>query len=370
VSLDQFCPGQKDPALVTKYGLQGQRVLLFVGRMAGNKRIDLLVESLARIRMEIANTKLLLVGDSRSAPAYAAEARQAKELAAKLGIAKDVIFTGRVERLPEYYRLADIFVTASQHEGFCVPVIEAMASGVPVIGSHSAALPWVIGEAGLTFTSGDVEELAENDLGRSLKPPKVPKKIVSTLSDEEISAILNTLDPRNPCDARNQTILAILLDTGLRIKELIDLRMADLNLDQGFLKVMGKGQRERIVPIGNKAQRALQRYLFRYRPQPAHSVIENVFLSTSGGPLTENTVKLMFARLARRSGVSRLHAHLCRHTFATRFLVNGGDVFTLQQVLGHSTLEMVRHYVNLASSHITVQHRRFSPLDRLSLYRF
>ena len=213
------------------------------------------------------------------------------------------------------------------------------------------------------------EELAENDLGRSLKPPKVPKKIVSTLSDEEIRAILNTLDPRNPCDARNQTILAILLDTGLRIKELIDLRMADLNLDQGFLKVMGKGQRERIVPIGNNAQRALQRYLFRYRPQPAHSGIENVFLSTSGGPLTENTIKLMFARLARRSGVSRLHAHLCRHTFATRFLINGGNVFALQQILGHSTLEMVRHYVSLASSDVTMQHRRFSPLDRLSLHR-
>ncbi|MFC2123055.1 tyrosine-type recombinase/integrase [Bacteroidota bacterium] len=65
--------------------------------------------------------------------------------------------------------------------------------------------------------------------------------------------------------------------------------------------------------------------------------------------------------------VCRLHAHLCRHTFATRFLINGGDVFTLQQILGHSTLEMVRHYVNLASSHITIQHQRFSPLDHLSL---
>ena len=71
----------------------------------------------------------------------------------------------------------------------------------------------------------------------------------------------------------------------------------------------------------------------------------------------------MFARLARKSGIKRLHAHLCRHTFATRFLINGGDVFTLQQILGHSTLEMVRHYVNLASSYIAIQHQKFSPLD-------
>ena len=78
-------------------------------------------------------------------------------------------------------------------------------------------------------------------------------------------------------------------------------------------------------------------------------------------------MKLTFARLARRSGVYRLHAHLCRHTFATIFLINGGDVFTLQQILGHSTLEMVRHYVSLASNQVVIQHQRFSPLDRLDL---
>jgi site-specific recombinase XerD len=123
------------------------------------------------------------------------------------------------------------------------------------------------------------------------------------------------------------------------------------------------------VPIGNNAQKALQRYLFRHRTRPAHTRIENVFLSVHGTPLTENRMKLMFSRLGQRSGVQRLHAHLCRHTFATRFLGNGGDVFTLQQILGHSTLDMVRHYVNLASNDIIMQHQRCSPLDRLNLHR-
>ena len=85
--------------------------------------------------------------------------------------------------------------------------------------------------------------------------------------------------------------------------------------------------------------------------------------------MTENGVKLIFARLAKASGVERLHAHLCRHTFATRFLLNGGDVFTLQQILGHSTLEMVRNYVNLAANHVAMQHHKYSPLDRLNLCR-
>ncbi len=108
--------------------------------------------------------------------------------------------------------------------------------------------------------------------------------------------------------------------------------------------------------------------MFRFRPEPTHPGIGNVFLSSRGVPLSDNSVKLMFSRLARRSGVARLHAHLCRHTFATRFLVNGGDVFTLQQILGHTTLAMVGRYVNLASSHVVIQHQKFSPMDRLKLH--
>jgi site-specific recombinase XerD len=165
---------------------------------------------------------------------------------------------------------------------------------------------------------------------------------------------------------RNKVMFMLLLDTGLRIGELIGLKMDDIHINDGLMKVMGKGKKERMVPIGNKAQKALQSYLFRHRPKPAHSGIENAFLSIFGTPITENGVELMFSRLAKKSGINRLHAHLCRHTFATMFLLNGGDVFTLQQILGHTTLEMVRNYVTLASNHIAMQHHKYSPLDRLS----
>ncbi len=213
------------------------------------------------------------------------------------------------------------------------------------------------------------EGIIDSNPAQALKPPKVPRKVVSTLSDAEINAILSSLHPSIPSDARNQTIFMLLLDTGLRIGELISLTLDNANVDEGLLKVMGKGSKERIVPIGLTAQRALQRYLFRCRPTPRHLGLDKVFLSIHGTPLTENSIKLVFTRLARRSGVPRLHAHLLRHTFATRFLINGGDVFTLQQILGHSTLEMVRHYVTLASNHVAIQHQRFSPLDRLDLPR-
>ncbi len=211
------------------------------------------------------------------------------------------------------------------------------------------------------------EGLIAFNVANDLKPPKVPKKVVSTLSDEEIKAILSTLSATSPSEARNQTIFMLLLDSGIRIGELVNLKIEDVQMNEGLMKVMGKGKKERIVPIGNNAQRSLQRYLFRYRPEPAHKGFDNVFLSITGNPLTENSIKLMFTRLAQRAGVNRLHAHLCRHTFATRFLINGGDVFSLQQILGHSTLEMVRHYVNLASSHVVIQHQKYSPLDHLNL---
>jgi len=211
------------------------------------------------------------------------------------------------------------------------------------------------------------EEFIQQNPSTRLKPPKLDHKLITVLSDEEIRTIVNTFNPKQPSDARNQTIFMMLLDAGLRIGEIVRLQMDDLHLDEGIIKVLGKGKKERFVPIGINSQRVLQRYLFRYRPKQNDSQNDYVFLSISGNPLTENSIKLMFARLAQRSGVKRLHAHLCRHTFATKFIINGGDVFTLQQILGHSTLEMVRHYVNLASNQVALQHRRFSPLDRLNL---
>jgi len=211
------------------------------------------------------------------------------------------------------------------------------------------------------------ENITDHNIARDLKPPKLMKKIVPTLTDEEIKAIFNCFNPMNPIDVRNQVIFMLLLDTGLRIGELVSLKKENLHIKEGYAKVIGKGMKERIVPIGNSAQKALQRFLYMYRTQPAIIGTDNVFLSKNGSILTANSMKLMFASLAQKSGIKRLHAHLCRHTFATRYLTNGGDIFSLQQILGHSTLEMVRHYVNLASSQVVKQHQKYSPVDNIKL---
>jgi glycosyltransferase involved in cell wall biosynthesis len=164
VPLAEFAPGEKDPSLVQRYGLEGQHVLLFVGRMAGNKRIDLLVEALAKVNRRLPNTRLLLVGDYQGAAAYRDVVAAARSRAQDLGIARDVVWTGRVEELPAYYHLADVYVTASVHEGFGVPLIEAMACGIPVVASSAGAMPWVVGDAGLLFQPENADELAEDVL--------------------------------------------------------------------------------------------------------------------------------------------------------------------------------------------------------------
>jgi len=164
VPLAHFTPGDKDPQLLKQLNLEGRRVLLFVGRMAGNKRIDLLVEALAIVQRQAPGTRLLLVGDDRGSPVYAQTVAAAQARAVELGMAGDAIWTGQVADLLPYYRLADVYVTASLHEGFGVPLIEAMACGLPVVASKSAAMPWVLACAGLLFEPGNAQDLAEKTL--------------------------------------------------------------------------------------------------------------------------------------------------------------------------------------------------------------
>jgi site-specific recombinase XerD len=200
-----------------------------------------------------------------------------------------------------------------------------------------------------------------------LKLPKVPTVLMEPLNSVEVAALFSSLDSNNSAGLRNVCIITLMLDTGLRSSELTNLQEKDVHLEDGYLKVMGKGQKERILPFGSAAQKSLLKYLYHFRPEPVHSGVGNFFLTLDGCPMSYNSLRLIINRLAVKCGVERLHAHLLRHTFAVNYLMNGGDVFTLQQILGHTTLEMVRRYVNLANAHVMTQHKRFSPVDRMNL---
>ncbi|MCX7859838.1 MAG: glycosyltransferase family 4 protein [Chloroflexus sp.] len=171
--------GPPDPQLQQQYGLVGKRVLLYVGRMARNKRIHILVEALPLIRERYPDTVLLLVGETGHA--YAGYVAETKALAAKLGVAEAVIFTGAQNRdsISAFYRLCNVFVMASIHEGFCMPVMEAMALGKPVVAAAATALPATVGDAGLLFTPDDPADLA--------------RKVLRVLAAQEETPVSNSL---------------------------------------------------------------------------------------------------------------------------------------------------------------------------------
>lgn len=205
------------------------------------------------------------------------------------------------------------------------------------------------------------EQYTDANVLARLKVPKAPRKVIETLSDEEMGRLFDCLDVNMDTGCRDAAILMLFLDTGLRCSELLALKVDDLHLEEQWLKVMGKGQKERMVPFGAKATKLLQRYLGHFRPEPV--VGNQVFLCLDGAPMSGNAIRLMFARLAQRAEVPRLHIHLLRHTFATRYLLNGGDAFSLQRVLGHTTLDMTRRYMDMVAVERAVRRRWISPMD-------
>ena len=207
----------------------------------------------------------------------------------------------------------------------------------------------------------------EEHLLKRMRPPRLPQLVVEPLTDDEVARLFRHLDPGTGVGARNIAILALFLDTGLRLSELVSVTLEDLHMDEQYVKVRGKGNKERIIPFGASVQKVLLRYLLHFRPEEAHSGVRQLFLSIDGSPITGEAVRSFLRRLGRIADVPRLHPHLLRHSYATDFLLNGGDVLLLKHNLGHTTLVMVDQYVHLASRKAAIASRSFSPLDRMSI---
>jgi len=170
---------------------------------------------------------------------------------------------------------------------------------------------------------------------------------------------------------RSVVIALTLLDTGLRVNELINLRMENVWLEDGLVKVLGKGNKERLVPIGKQIRKLLWRYINQYRPEPARPKLDNLLLTQDGRPLTKNRVNIIMKHYGRVAGLTgvRCSPHILRHTFAINFLRNDGEIFSLQKILGHSSLEMTRRYCELANVDIKKAHTIASPVDNFAIER-
>lgn len=198
-----------------------------------------------------------------------------------------------------------------------------------------------------------------------LSPPKVPDVLVPSLSTQEMRALLAAVDNRSMDIARDRAIVLLLLDSGIRLGEFVALSIGDVDLVEGRCRVMGKGAKERVVPLGARVRRAIRISLIARGPVSAD---DPLFVGRRGDRLTPRAVQQLVGRLTRAAGLTRrCSPHVLRHTFARAFLANGGDVFSLQRILGHSpaSLQVTRRYVRLLDDDLRAIHRRVSPVDRL-----
>jgi site-specific recombinase XerD len=198
-----------------------------------------------------------------------------------------------------------------------------------------------------------------------LKLPRVPHKVIKAFTRNEIQQLLSAIDIKSPCGYRNYAIILTLLDTGLRVSELTGLQLTDVRFEEGTFKVLGKGNRERFVPFGKEVQHCLWHYCRFLRPLPSSPASDYLFLTQDGNRLNKNLIETLMTRYARKCHLTgvRCSPHTLRHTAAISFLRNHGDIFSLQRLLGHSSLEMTRRYCEVADVDVKLAHNIASPVD-------
>jgi len=210
---------------------------------------------------------------------------------------------------------------------------------------------------------GHVEE---NPLA-SLPLPKARQTLVKTLDREQFKSLLSEIDRSTASGAKYYCIFLLLLDTGVRISELVSIKMDDLDLARGLVLVLGKGQKERVVPFAGRTRKELVRFIKNYRGQLYHGDSSYLFPTASGEHISSNSVQQRMRRLAKEAGLdgTRVSPHVFRHTFATQAFAGGANPFAVKEILGHSSLATTLKYTHLKTSDIKKQHSRFSPVDAL-----
>ncbi len=207
------------------------------------------------------------------------------------------------------------------------------------------------------------EKLLPANVAENLSLPRRWQRLPKSLTTREIEKLLTPETPEKPQGLCDQAVLELAYASGLRLAELRGIRLEQLHLPSGFINVIGKGNKERVVPLGKKAVAALERYLAAGRPKlvtpksPA-----TVFLTRRGTPFAPVTLWLRIKRRVRRSGIARnVTPHMLRHSFATHLLENGADLRVIQELLGHANISTTEVYTHVTGNRLRDVHRKFHP---------
>jgi integrase/recombinase XerD len=213
------------------------------------------------------------------------------------------------------------------------------------------------------FRFAENEKLLPLNVAENLSLPRRWKRLPKDLSARDINKLLTPESPETPRNLCDQAVLELAYGSGLRLAELRGVRLEQLHLEAGFINVIGKGNKERVVPVGRKATQALQRYLDAGRPKlvTARSPA-NLFLTNRGTPFAAVTLWLRIKQRVRRAGITRnVTPHMLRHTFATHLLENGADLRVIQELLGHANISTTEVYTHVAGNRLSEVHRKFHP---------
>jgi integrase/recombinase XerD len=192
--------------------------------------------------------------------------------------------------------------------------------------------------------------------------PKLPVSIPKTLSEQDVDRLLNCQNTDDPIEARDQVMLELLYATGLRVTELVSLRLSNISLQQNLVRVTGKGNKERLVPMGEVAADLLATYLKRHRPELLKNESDVVFPSKRGTQMTRQTFWHRIKHYAIVSGITaHLSPHTLRHAFATHLLNHGADLRVVQMLLGHSDLSTTQIYTHVAKERLKSMHQIHHP---------
>lgn len=213
------------------------------------------------------------------------------------------------------------------------------------------------------YRYAEEEKLLPRNVAENLSLPRRWKRLPKSLSNEEIEKLLTPEQPATPQSLCDDAILELAYASGLRRSELCSLRLEQLHLEAGFINVIGKGNKERVVPVGTKAIEALNRYLTVGRPKlvkprsPA-----NVFLTARGTPFASITMWAHIKARVKRAGVGRnITPHMLRHSFATHLLEHGADLRVIQELLGHANISTTEVYTHVTGDRLRDIHRKFHP---------
>ncbi len=208
-----------------------------------------------------------------------------------------------------------------------------------------------------------IRKMIAQDVGELLRLPKVEGYIPETLNESQMERLLESVDTEQPLGLRDRAIIELLYASGLRISELTNARLEHLQLEDHLVRVTGKGNKTRLVPVGAKARAAIEAYLQKERPLHVNKRTRSeIFLSIRGGKLTASRCWQILKERAKIAGLEEnVYPHLMRHSFATHLLSNGADLRMIQEMLGHADIATTEIYTHVDQSQLKSVHYKFHP---------